>query len=52
MSAFRRLAPAEPTSRDVDDVPNSGIAHLTDFKVFFATSMKARSFGAREARRG
>jgi hypothetical protein len=28
------------------------IAHTGDFNVFFATSMKARSFGANEARRG
>ena len=27
-------------------------AHSRDFRVFFATSIKARSFGAKEARRG
>jgi hypothetical protein len=29
----------------------NSMAHSSDFSVFFATSIKARSFGAREARR-
>jgi hypothetical protein len=33
-------------------MPIAHIAHSNDFKVFFATSIKARSFGAKEARRG
>jgi hypothetical protein len=33
-------------------MPSAQIAHSNDFKVLFATSIKARNFGAREARRG
>ena len=32
--------------------PKGDAAHSNDFSVFFATSMKARSLGANEARRG
>jgi hypothetical protein len=33
-------------------LPLTDTAHSNDFGVFFATSIKARSFGAKEARRG
>ena len=37
---------ADRTSGEVSSGPNSDIANSIDFRVFFATSMKARSFGA------
>jgi hypothetical protein len=40
--------------RDIDQFRGEAtfLFHSKDFSVFFATSIKARSFGAKEARRG
>ena len=46
------IADLSGTARDFRFVPTADIAHAIDFRVFFATSIKARSFGAKEARRG
>jgi hypothetical protein len=37
---------------EVREVPLPDVNHSNDFRVFFATSIKTRSFGARDARFG
>jgi hypothetical protein len=51
-SALAPIASDARTSLIGSYVPNSDITHSIDFRVFFATSIKARSLGAKEARRG
>jgi hypothetical protein len=49
---LRRSKTARRILRHVCFVPKLDIAHAIDFRVCLATSIKARSFGAKEARRG
>jgi hypothetical protein len=52
MSALPANADVNRRPLQVGFVPQADIAHSNDFRVFFATSIKARSFGARDARCG
>ena len=47
-----RTLPLPCDSRHLENLIVADIAYSIDFRVFFATSIKARSFGAKEARRG